>query len=317
MRCHSAYVERRELFDQPIYSQNLFQIRPKLIQRQSTGTIAERGFGVGVSLQKQPGDAHRHAGSRQRRRLCTPAIGTVRTAAGTLKRMGGVENHRSHRLHFIHAQHVDDKVVVAEGSAALAKEDAIVPRFLAFADNVPHFMRGKELRLLDVYDGPGLRDRDHEIGLPGKESRYLDDVGHLGHGLRLMWLMNIGKHGDAEAFLHFSQNFEPLQPGATERVYRGAVRLIEARLENERDVESTCDLNKSFRDRHQDITAFDHVHASDKDKGGIVGERKAVGQGYGMVHETAMVRILRLIAIAMAITAGQYGRQTSKSGIRS
>ena len=124
-----------------------------------------------MGLEKQPGDAHRDPGPRQRSDLRAAPVGAVGPAAGALQAVRDIEQHRRQRLHQVHAEHVDHQVVVAETAAALAQQDAGVAGLGALGDDVPHLFWGEELRLLDIDNRPGPRHRDDKIGLAGEKRR--------------------------------------------------------------------------------------------------------------------------------------------------
>ena len=130
-------------------------------------------------------------------------------------------------------EHVDDQIIVTEARSALAQDDAVVAGLLALADDVDHFLRGKELRLLDIDRGARPGHRHDEVGLAREECRKLDDVRHFGRGGGLVRLMDIGQDRHAEAALDRIEYPQALlQAGTAKAVDRRSVGLVEAGLEN-------------------------------------------------------------------------------------
>ncbi len=127
----------------------------------------------------------------------TTPVRAVRSPAGPLQRVGGVEHDRRHVLHHVHPKHIDDKIVIAEGGTPFAQDDAVVARFPAFGDDVAHFMRRQKLRFLDVYRRSGLRHGNDQVSLPREKGRQLDDIGHFGGGCGLIRLMDVRQNGHA------------------------------------------------------------------------------------------------------------------------
>ncbi len=109
-----------------------------------------------------------------------------------------------------------------------------LPVALAFAGDVLHFPGRQELAFLDVDRLAGLRDVLDEVGLAAQEGRGLQHVDHARHLVHRRVLVHVGQHGHAELTLHFGEHLEAfLEAGAAEARTRGAVCLVEARLEDE------------------------------------------------------------------------------------
>ena len=81
--------------------------------------------------------------------------------------MGHIEKHRIvGLLHDAEAKHVHHQVVVPEGAAALAENQLVITRLLAFGQDVFHFLGRKKLGLLDIDHRAGLGHGHHQISLP-------------------------------------------------------------------------------------------------------------------------------------------------------
>ena len=94
------------------------------------------------------------------------------------------------------------------------------------------------LPLLHVDRFPGAARGDQQVGLAAEKRRDLEGIGHLGHGGGLLRLVDVGKHRQAARGpgpLERAQSF--LHAGPTTRPEPGAVGLIEAGLETDRDAE--------------------------------------------------------------------------------
>ncbi|MNL35079.1 hypothetical protein D3C87_1570890 [compost metagenome] len=84
--------------------------------------------------------------------------------------------------------------------------------------------------------------------------------------------MDVGDDRHAEGLLDVLENPHALfQAGATVRGHGGTVGLVEAGLEHVRDTEFFGDLHVFFADLHRHVTAFQHVHATEKHHWLVVG----------------------------------------------
>jgi hypothetical protein len=129
--------------------------------------------------------------------------------------------------------------VVAESRPALGEQHRVPASGPHLLHRVRHVSRRHELPLLDIHD-PARAARGHEqVRLTAQERRYLQHVRRLGHRLDLPDLVNVGHHRHAERVAHLGQDLErALEADRPERADRGAVGLVEARLEHERDAGS-------------------------------------------------------------------------------
>ncbi len=188
--------------------------------------------------------------------------------------MGDVEEHRVFELlHDAEAEHVDDQVVVAEGRAALAEDQLVITRLLALLQDVLHLLRCEKLRFLDVDHRTGLGHRHHQVGLPREEGRQLDDVADIGDRLRLPWLVHISNDRDTKGFLHFLEDLHALfQARAAEGGDRGAVGLVEARLEHVGNAELLGHPHIFFTGLHGQIPRFEDIDAAEQHERLVVGD---------------------------------------------
>ena len=198
-------VQRGDRFHQVVERLQLRQEWFQLVQRQGAGAVAAGVVRVRMGFQEQAGDADGQAGAGQVRHLLAAAARSGATGIALLQRVRDVEDDRqvvAGLLHDAKAQHVDHQVVVAEARAAVAQDQLVVARFLEFFDDIGHLARAQKLRLLDVDDFTRFRQGHDQVRLARQEGGQLQHVDHLGHLLRLPWLMHVGNHGHAERRLH-------------------------------------------------------------------------------------------------------------------
>ena len=154
-------------------------------------------------------------------------------SAGQLHGMRHVKYHRASGLsHDRKRAHVDDKILVTEGSAALGEDDAVVSRLGHFFHGVDHFPGRKKLSFFQVHHAARLSRSDEQIRLPRKKRGNLQNVGHFGNGSRLGRFMNIRQDRNPKALLDFFQDAQPLgEPRAPIGLLRRAIGLVVRRLE--------------------------------------------------------------------------------------
>ena len=93
---------------------------------------------------------------------------------------------------------------------------------------------------------------------------YVDDFRRDG-GLR--GLVNVGQHRHAQLLFHAFQHNQPIgQPGPAKAVGAGAVRLVEARLENVRQAEFVADAFDVPADSQAKLRRLDHARAGDDEQ---------------------------------------------------
>lgn len=87
--------------------------------------------------------------------------------------------------------HINDQIVVTEGSATLRENNVAIAAGSDFFRDVSHIPRRKKLRLLDIDDASGFRRGKKQIRLPRKKSRNLQDVCDLRGRSGLSSLVNV------------------------------------------------------------------------------------------------------------------------------
>ncbi len=134
--------------------------------------------------------------------------------------------------------HVDDQVLVSERRAALGDEDAVIPHFRSFVEDVLRFLGRQELPFLHADGASGAcRSRD-EIGLPAEERRDLQDVEHFRRRRGLGRLVDVGEERQTGRLAHGAEDLQPLiESRPAERLDRRAVGFIERRFEDEVDLQ--------------------------------------------------------------------------------
>ena len=103
------------------------------------GPSLRRGVGIGMGLEEQPVDAHRHGRAGQRFDHCPiPAGGGPKTAR-LLDAVRGVEDYRDPKgLHLGDGPHIADQPTVTEEGPAFAQQDVATARGLELGDDVRH-----------------------------------------------------------------------------------------------------------------------------------------------------------------------------------
>ena len=184
--------------------------------------------------------------------------------------MGRIDRHRHiKRLHRRDAKHVDDKVIISKARAPLTENGRVAfvtCHFGDLGDDVLAIPRRQELGFFDMQPtaarNDGLCAGNDKIGLTAEESRHLDDLRDLSNRSGLLRRVIVGYHGHAKLCLDVSQNAKPfLKAGAAIGIDRGAVRLVEARLEDIGQTETITDCLEVLADAHREIAALQNIQA--------------------------------------------------------
>jgi hypothetical protein len=169
---------------------------------------------------------------------------------------------------------IGDEVVVAEARTAFAGHEAVFRQSLlagsgaCLVDHVLHVVRRQELPLLDVHRLARLRHGADEIGLAAQERRRLQHVDHLRGGGDVVLGVDVGEHRHAQLAPHGGQDLQALLAARTAKGRAGgAVGLVEAALEDERDAQRGRDLLELAGDVHLQLLGFDHAGTGDEEEG--------------------------------------------------
>ena len=123
--------------------------------------------------------------------------------------MGDVEYHRAAvLLHLGYAAVVHDKVLVAEGGAALGYRNLRVACLAHFLHGVCHGSGRQELSFLDVYHLSGACRRHKQVGLTAEEGRNLKHVDKLGGHGGLWSRVDVGHNGYAVSVADFFKDVQ-------------------------------------------------------------------------------------------------------------
>jgi ribosomal-protein-alanine N-acetyltransferase len=134
-------------------------------------------------------------------------------------------------------------------------------------DHVLHVAWCEELALLDVDRLAAARHRVDEIGLAAQEGRGLQHVDHGGHGRDLCLAVHVRQDGHVQLAPHLGQDLQPaLHARAAERGAAGAVGLVVAGLEDERNAQLAGDFLQAAGDVHLKLLALDHTGAGDQEE---------------------------------------------------
>ena len=221
-------------------AENLFQV----LQVYLVGAVAHGVVGVLVHLHEHAVNTHGHGGIGQHGSKLTVAAGGAAQTARTLHGVGGIEHHgAAELLHPVHAAHVHDEVVVAEGSAAFAEHVLIAAEgFHLFAD-VLAVPGSEELALLDVDRASGLGAGFQQVALAAQESRYLEQVNILGGVFGLLLGVHVGHHRALELLADFGEDTAAfLNARAAEAFHARAVGFVVGGLEDELHAEPGADF---------------------------------------------------------------------------
>src|SRR5438128_538088 len=130
---------------------SLSQVRQRLalpeqflhrVEPDHAGRIALRVAGLRMTLDKQAIDAGRDGRSRQQRGVLWISAAGISQAAGLLRRMGCIENHRhAERFHHRNAGEIIDEAVVSEKGAALGEHHFRVAHRANFLHRIAHLLR--------------------------------------------------------------------------------------------------------------------------------------------------------------------------------
>ena len=218
-----------------------------------------------LAEQRVDSDRRGRAGKRRRERAVAAAGRALR--ARPLDGMRRIEAHRRELPEDDQRAHVDDEVVIAERGAPLGQEDVAGAHFAKLVDDVLHVFRREELPLLHVHGPSGLAGGSEEIGLPAEERRNLQHVRDFGGGSALPDLVHVGEHGQADFLLHAGEDPQPFdQTGTAKGLSAGAIRLVEAALEDGRDSVLLRGVRHLARLAQRELLAFDHARTRDDDQ---------------------------------------------------
>ena len=152
--------------------------------------------------------------------------------------MGDVEDYGIAELaHDGERAHVDDEILVAEGSAAFGEDDFFVSGAGDFFRGVADFPGREKLALLDVDDAAGAAGGDEQVGLAGEKRGNLQDVADFGGGADLRNIVNVGENRQAGALFYVGQDAQAFfESRAAEGGDRGAIGFVVGGFENVGDV---------------------------------------------------------------------------------
>ena len=104
--------------------------------------------------------------------------------------------------------------------------------------------------------------------MAAQKSRRLQHVDHRCHPGNLVFGVNVGEHWQAQFALDLGQNLQPLvNAGATKGAAAGAVGLVKAAFENERDAQALRDVLQGAGSVHLQLLGFDHARPGNQKKG--------------------------------------------------
>ena len=136
-----------------------------------------------------------------------------------------------------------------------------------------HVPGRQELALLDVDRPAGLGRGAQQVGLAAEEGGDLQDVDHLGHGLALPALVDVGEHRQAGGLLHRGQDLDALvEPDAAGAGGAGAVGLVERALVDQRHAQPVGQPLELARHGQRVLAALDRAWPGDQRQRQVVGD---------------------------------------------
>ena len=221
--------------------EELFEERLEAGERERVGSVAFGGGGIVVDFHEDAVDAGGYGGAAEQGDELRLASG-LGALAGKLDGVSGVKNDRGELAHDGQRTHVNDEIVIAEAGSALGERDAGIAAVLDFGDGVAHVLGRSELSLLDVDGASGAGGGDEQVGLAAEKSGDLQDVDDFSGGGGLVGFVDIGEDGDLDLVAHAGEDAQAFgEAGAAEAGDGGAVGLVIAGFENERDAERAAD----------------------------------------------------------------------------
>ena len=123
---------------------------------------------------------------------------------------------------------------------------------------------------------PALGDVLDEVGLAAQERRRLQHVDDGGDFIQRRVFVHVGQHRHADLAFDLGEDAQAfLHAGAAETRRRGAIGLVETRLEDEGDAEFVGDLLQRACGVDLQLQRFDHTRAGNQEKGFIQADIEA------------------------------------------
>ncbi|CSE62155.1 Uncharacterised protein [Shigella sonnei] len=207
--------------------------------------------------------------------------------------VGHVENHRRVTRHFLHnaeAQHIDNQVVIAEVSTAIAKNHFFVAAFFEFINDITHLSRADKLWFLDVNYRTGFRHGFNQVSLASKKRRQLNHIHDISNGLCLTWFVNVGDNFHAKSLLQLLEDFHPFfQARSTIRVDGGAVGFVKRGFEHVRDTQFLGHGYVVLANAHRQIARFQHVHTTKQYERQVICYVDVANANHFLFHRIALI----------------------------
>jgi len=128
-----------------------------------------------------------------------------------------------------------------------------------------HVFGRRELPLLDHHRLARRTRGNEQIGLAAKERGHLQEVENLRGRRNLDRFVDVADHRQVELAPYLLQNFQVLLDAeAAERLDRGAVGLVVARLEDEVDRQIRGDLLEALGDAEDTVAALHHARSREQ-----------------------------------------------------
>ncbi len=230
-------------------------------------------------------DASGHSGAGDRGQEL--AVAAARIGAGDpvlADAVRDVEHHGIARLaQVVEGARVHHEVVVAQHKAALGQDDLLVAGALDLLHRLHHVVRCKELPVLQVDHGTGLRGLGHQRGLHAEVGRDLQYIAYLSGGFHLAGIVDVREQRESEFLLHPLQHLKPLvQAWPHVELHAAAVVLHEAALVDHGHLGALAHLTELFRGAHHDALVLDHTRAGNEEQ--LIGTAINVADLYVLGH---------------------------------
>ena len=282
-------------FHHPIDLHQPLEQHAELRQWNHVRPVRGRTVRVLVCLDEQPRDAHRDGGAGEGRDEFTLAARAIAEPARLLHGMRRIEDDRraGRARHDRQGAHIRYQRAIAEARSALGEQHIAIAGAGDLRRHMDHIGGREKRALLHIDDAAGPRRRHEEIGLPAEQGWNLQDVDDARDLGALMRLMHVGRHRNAVALLDLREHRQRrVEPDAARTGARGAVGLVEGRLEHEADPEPPRQLRQRAADVERMVAALHRARAADEREGevraegdaadvyaGVEGNIWAIGQG--------------------------------------
>ena len=256
-----------DLADGALDGEQRFQQRLEELQVEGVGTV---GLGIGrviVDFDEEAVDARGDSGAREQRNVLGLAAADAVGRRGLLHGVGGVKDDGRKPPHDGQRTEIDNQVVIAEGCAALGKEDSLVARGVDFLNAMAHIPWSDELAFLDVVRAAGFTGGHQQVGLAAQKSGNLEDIDSLGCDFAVGRLVDISENGQAGIFGNAAKDARAfIEAGTAKALDAGAIRFVVAGFEDEWNAKIGGNALHSFGNRTGVVLRLDDAGTGNEEE---------------------------------------------------